>query len=106
MKSHQDQLGYDILKFDPPNLPRQDIYVPQISSQPIQFCSTGSSVKTYMIMEETENAADILWMEQDRSTQAYTMELSTIKHETVAYKPKDPGSTYASMVSSDPETAS
>lgn len=104
MKSQQDQIGYDLLKFDPPDVPRQDIYVPQLKSQPIQFCTTGSASKTYMIMEESQKAADILEMQQDSNTQSYVMQLSSMDHVTVAYSPRKSGS-YAEEISADPETA-
>lgn len=104
MKSQQDQVGYGKVKFDPEKYPMQDIYVPQISSQPIQFCTTGSATKTYMVMEESEHAADILGIVQDESTQSYNMQLSTLDHVTVAYKEREAGRTYAETISSDPET--
>lgn len=101
MKSHQDQVGYGRIKFDPDSYPMQDVYVPQISSQPIQFCAPGSSVKTYMVMEESVKAADVLGIVQDENTQSYTMEISSVDHVTVAYKEREDGKTYAQMVSGD-----
>ena len=105
MKSQNDQVGYGRVKFDNPNTPRQDTYIPQIHSQPIQFCATGSSTKTYMVMEESEKMADILGMVQDDDTNSYVMQLSSKEHVTVAYSPRKSGETYAQMISSDPETS-
>lgn len=79
------------------------MYVPQISSQPIQFCKVDSSNKTYMVLEESEKAQDLLRQVPIDEMDSYRMKLSTMNHVTVAYRERDGGS-YAGELSSDPES--
>ena len=79
------------------------MYVPQISSQPIQFCKVDSSNKTYMVLEESEKAQDLLRQVPIDEMDSYRMKLSTMDHVTVAYRERD-GESYAGELSSDPDS--